>query len=525
LEGSPRDLRKSATKRDFLATKPNAWEVKMLRSDLSILIVAFLFALPLIAGSPTSKADEENSYDYNEEEDEAGAPGESRGEGMPVEQAVLQNPKFVTEGQNVLVNEGDNIRLPCIVDRLEGFVMLWKKGNDIITVASQIIDKRVRLDEVKNGNYLIIGQSTPEDSGEYKCQISAYNPTELTHTVRIRTSPVIRTTPEKELVAVAGSSVTLNCRVESGSPQPTVEWKREGDDKALESDGGVLTINKVTRHMGGVYTCLADNGFGPQPVTKAVKLEVHYAPHISVEHPRLETGYGSSQELVCMVHAHPKAKVTWLKGGEPIDTNMPDVVEHSVKHRHSLTLLSVSSDKLGDYQCKAENDVGEALKTITVAGHASPAVVLSPTNGDQSNEYTLQWSASSLSAIQMFRVEVQREGQAMEDEAWVVNEVETEDENEEEEEDDEGLGERKREARVFHGSLTMKDLQPATRYKVRVASRNAFGFNNPEEVFVFATKGAEPWQQPSVLAASSPSLFPSSILSFIIVILPLFLAQ
>ena len=29
---------------------------------------------------------------------------------MPVEQAVLQNPKFVTEEQNVLVNEGDNIR-------------------------------------------------------------------------------------------------------------------------------------------------------------------------------------------------------------------------------------------------------------------------------------------------------------------------------------------------------------------------------------------------------------------------------
>ena len=52
MEGSPRDLRKSATKRDFLATKPNAWEVKMLRSDLSILIVVFLFALPLIAGGP-----------------------------------------------------------------------------------------------------------------------------------------------------------------------------------------------------------------------------------------------------------------------------------------------------------------------------------------------------------------------------------------------------------------------------------------------------------------------------------------
>ena len=83
-----------------------------------------------------------------------------------------------------------------------------------------------------------------------------------------------------------------------------------------------------------------------------------------------------------------------------------------------------------------------------------------------------------------------------------MNEVDIEDEDDE---DEEGVGERKREARVFHGSLTMKDLQPATRwnlareiilkcvlcrYKVRVASRNAFGFNNPEEVFVFATKGA-----------------------------------
>ena len=41
--------------------------------------------------------------------------------------------------------------------------------------------------------------------------------------------------------------VTL--RVESGSPQPTVEWKREGEDQALESHGGILTISKVTRHM------------------------------------------------------------------------------------------------------------------------------------------------------------------------------------------------------------------------------------------------------------------------------------
>ena len=53
-------------------------------------------------------------------------------------------PTFTTESSNMIVNEGDTVRLPCIVDRLEGFVMLWKRGNEIVTVASQIIDK-VRL--------------------------------------------------------------------------------------------------------------------------------------------------------------------------------------------------------------------------------------------------------------------------------------------------------------------------------------------------------------------------------------------
>ena len=35
---------------------------------------------------------------------------------------VYETPEFVTNPQTLLVNEGDHIRLPCFVDRLEGFV-------------------------------------------------------------------------------------------------------------------------------------------------------------------------------------------------------------------------------------------------------------------------------------------------------------------------------------------------------------------------------------------------------------------
>ena len=106
---------------------------------------------------------EDADYDYEANNDITKDDDNTIVKGNEIE--VMATPKFVSAPQSVIVNEGDTVRLPCIVDRLEGFVMLWKKGADIITVASQIIDKRVRLDEDKNGNHLILGQASPKDSG------------------------------------------------------------------------------------------------------------------------------------------------------------------------------------------------------------------------------------------------------------------------------------------------------------------------------------------------------------------------
>ena len=39
-----------------------------------------------------------------------------------------------------LVNEGSTVRVPCLVDSLEGFVLLWRKNNTIIAVGDQVIN-------------------------------------------------------------------------------------------------------------------------------------------------------------------------------------------------------------------------------------------------------------------------------------------------------------------------------------------------------------------------------------------------
>ena len=38
-------------------------------------------------------------------------------------------------------NEGSTLRLPCVVDCLEGFVLLWRKNGTILAVGDQVINK------------------------------------------------------------------------------------------------------------------------------------------------------------------------------------------------------------------------------------------------------------------------------------------------------------------------------------------------------------------------------------------------
>ena len=95
-----------------------------------------------ISGHPQPYSEEgEDLYDYEAASDDLIDDGDNSDGGKRTEMVMMSTPKFISQAQSVLVNEGETIRLPCMVDRLEGFVMLWKKNKDIITVASQIIDK------------------------------------------------------------------------------------------------------------------------------------------------------------------------------------------------------------------------------------------------------------------------------------------------------------------------------------------------------------------------------------------------
>jgi len=391
---------------------------------------------------------------------------------------VMATPKFVSAPQSVMVNEGDTVRLPCIVDRLEGFVMLWKKGTDIITVASQIIDKRVRLDEEKNGNHLILGQASPKDSGEYTCQISAYKPTEITHSLLVRVKPEITTNPESSIIVTEDSYAEIECTILSGTPTPEIRWiKKESGEEFTRH---TLKIESVSRQQAGTYICQADNGFGPEPVKKEVVLQVEYAPNIEVEEAFIVTDLDEEQEIACIVDSYPEAELVWMKNGEIIDESKTGIVFSRKGNRHALLIEAINKDSVGRYECKATNKLGESITTVDISGDAAPAVVQSNHVGEHQNMFTLMWTAESESTIVMFEVSVRRRGEKN----WHLHEVSL---------DDNVMSENDTTDHVnkYHGKLDLTDLEPGTIYEATIASKNLFGRNKPGEIFSFRTMSSD----------------------------------
>jgi len=387
---------------------------------------------------------------------------------------VMATPKFVSAPQSVMVNEGDTVRLPCIVDRLEGFVMLWKKGTDIITVASQIIDKRVRLDEEKNGNHLILGQASPKDSGEYTCQISAYKPTEITHSLLVRVKPEITTNPENSITVREGSSAEIECTIILGTPTPEIRWIKK--DSGEEFTGHTLKIENMKREQTGTYICQADNGFRPEPVKKEVVLQVEYAPNIEVEEAFIVTNMDEEQEIACIVDSYPKAELVWMKNGEIIDESNTGIVFRNKENRHALLIEAINKESVGRYECKATNKLGESVKTVDISGDAAPAFVQSNHVGEHKKNFTLKWTAESESKIDMFQVSVRKRGEK----DWDMYEVSL---------DDNVISENDTIDHVnqYHGKLDLTYLEPGTFYEATIASKNMFGLNKPGEIFSFRT--------------------------------------
>jgi len=297
------------------------------------------------------------------------------------ERPVEREAQFTSIPSKILVNEGDTIRLPCFVDKIEGYVLLWKFGETILSVGGRVIEKsrerRLHLEEETNGNFLMINNAESSDGGEYMCQISAYRPKDIVHSVIVRTKPEVQV-EFKQVIANQGDNVTLKCNIIGGHPVPELSWARP---TGLSSKRGEvifqhqLKLNDLTITDSGDYICRGDNGFTSDHFD-IVKLLVQGPPLIRQDHFFIHSSQGGMVPVLCHVISHPPATVLWYISNkeDPLSDEQYDMTEDHVSGIYTLLVpIPPANESSKDivFRCVANNTMGSATKVVTISSRPS----------------------------------------------------------------------------------------------------------------------------------------------------------
>lgn len=310
---------------------------------------------------------------------------------------ATQAPKFTSRGQTFRVVIGDTLVLPCEVENIGTYVLLWRRGTSVLTASTLMVtrDSRFRL---VDGYNLEISDVMPQDAGDYVCQLADQENRDQIHTVEILVPPSIRTSPSNgQLTVRKGGTITLECKA-SGNPVPSIIWSKKDSslpsgEKSLE--GFSITLEKVDRHQAGVYQCTATNGVG-DPVTVDMTLEVLYPPEIEVERSWVHSGEGYEAQLVCIVHGEPNPDMSWYQDTFLIEPSVSDRrLMETRGNKHTLTIQNVQSTDFGNYSCVADNNLGRAKKYMELSGKPSLAEFKSAPMSRTKDSYNLTWQIES----------------------------------------------------------------------------------------------------------------------------------
>ncbi|KAL5283798.1 NEGR1 family protein [Megaselia abdita] len=292
---------------------------------------------------------------------------------------VFGVPEIVSITDDTVVSEGDNVVFNCTVKDIGAHSLEWKKTNLESIDDSEVLlalrgtlnfaDPRYTVNIFPKGDGVVIYRFSikkihASDMGYYICSINVSQKEKITSSVAlsVKHSPVILDI--RPFHVAEGQELEAVCEA-YGYPIPTISWKRENDvimpGGGRVLNGNTLMITKAHRLDGGNYFCIADNNIG-EPVVRIVRINVEFAPVISVPCPKVFQAEGYLTKLECKVKGYPSVSISWyksgvqLQGGEKYEILTTD---NSYESTNSvLTISQVCNKDYGDYFCNATNKLG-----------------------------------------------------------------------------------------------------------------------------------------------------------------------
>ncbi|CAD6189244.1 unnamed protein product [Caenorhabditis auriculariae] len=282
-----------------------------------------VIAPPVIEGQPTEVVEvfENSRHDLLCEVNDTGSRLEIEWQksGQTISQETLKDENLIqipSSGRklNILsARTSDAGRYTCVVKNSAGEA---RKSFDVKILGQRIRDEDGQPSE--NKETLVIDSITPENIGKYTCE--AMNKAGLVRKdfiLRLSGPPVLDGGPEN-LAMKVGDSMTLTCKVSSGSGNVTVSWLIND----VEAQNGVFspTVEVLDRQVkvsnarlsdAANYICIAKNEAGE--VRKPFHLMVWEKPRFMDTNTRYPIVLDKSVIFDCSVTGTPKPTVVWFK--------------------------------------------------------------------------------------------------------------------------------------------------------------------------------------------------------------------
>lgn len=232
-------------------------------------------------------------------------------------------------------------------------------------------------------------ENTPDEYGDYDDEDDAQSQERATAVYSDGSDANLLTKNYVELVD-PGETVTLKCEVSNPQDSTIILWyhsknvlyqhntKLTQDPRIKRNDDFSLEISNVQVSDEGIYSCQVL----PNQKTVEIELQVKTPPrdvHIMLGKRILEdTVEAEANErkfiLLCSTKGHPAAQITWFYKGRHLTEEYSREIG-IVLRKEFLDIHTVKPKHAGDYQCQAQNGVGQPVnRTVTVVVKAKPII-------------------------------------------------------------------------------------------------------------------------------------------------------
>ncbi|XP_032592381.1 limbic system-associated membrane protein isoform X2 [Drosophila grimshawi] len=328
---------------------------------------------------------------------------------------VIVDPKFSFPIANVTAPVGRDAFLTCVVQDLGPYKVAWLRVDTqtILTIQNHVITKNQRIG-IANSEHktwtMRIRDIKETDKGWYMCQINTDPMKSQMGYLDVVVPPDILDYPTStDMVVREGSNVTLKCAA-TGSPEPTITWRRESGvaielangEQVPSIEGTDLIIPRVKRQHMGAYLCIASNGVPPS-VSKRITLVVHFPPMITVQNQLIGAVEGKGVTLECQSEAYPKSINYWTRErgeivppGGKYSANVTEIAGY--RSSMKLHINPLSQAEFGAYRCVAKNSLGDTDGTIKLY-RIPPNAVNYVENFEARHKADLSLSAEGIDSI------------------------------------------------------------------------------------------------------------------------------